>query len=135
MCIRDSHIVDEKVIKRFSPWNLVERESIVVRGRPQTHYSIFGIVMLDYLDLYKKFIPTRQESYKLDFIGELELGRGKDDNGYDTFKEWYTKDFQSFVDYNNNLNLAASTATFENGLLVISIPPVAEKQAFTIEIQ
>ena len=35
--------------------------------------------MLDYLDLYKWFIPTRQESYKLDFIGELELGRGKDD--------------------------------------------------------
>ena len=56
--------------------------------------------MLDYLDLYKWFIATRQESYKLDFIGELELGRGKDDNGYDTFKEWYTKDFQSFVDYN-----------------------------------
>ena len=56
--------------------------------------------MLDYLDLYKWFIPTRQESYKLDFIGELELGRGKDDAGYDTFKDWYTKDFQSFVDYN-----------------------------------
>ena len=65
---RICHIVDEKVIKRFSPWNLVERESIVVRGRPQTHYSIFNIVMLDYLDLYKKFIPTRQESYKLDYI-------------------------------------------------------------------
>ena len=97
---RICHIVDEKVIKRFSPWNLVERESIVVRGRPQTVYQLFGICMLDYLDLYKWFIPTRQESYKLDFIGELELGRGKDDNGYDTFKEWYTKDFQSFVDYN-----------------------------------
>ena len=35
--------------------------------------------MLDYLDLYKWFIPTRQESYRLDFIGELELGRGKDE--------------------------------------------------------
>ena len=56
--------------------------------------------MLDYLDLYKWFIPTRQESYRLDFIGELELGRGKDEMPYDTFKEWYTKDFQSFVDYN-----------------------------------
>ena len=50
--------------------------------------------------MYKWFIPTRQESYRLDFIGELELGRGKDDAGYDTFKDWYTKDFQSFVDYN-----------------------------------
>src|SRR5210317_42543 len=97
---RICHIVDEKVIKRFSPWNLVERESIVVRGRPQTHYNIFGIVMLDYLDLYKKFIPTRQESYKLDYIGKVELGKGKDEMPYDTFREWYTKDFQSFIDYN-----------------------------------
>ena len=97
---RICHIVDEKVIKRFSPWNLVERESIVVRGRPQTHYSIFGIVMLDYLDLYKKFIPTRQESYKLDYIGKVELGLQKDENPYETFRDWYTKDFQSFIDYN-----------------------------------
>ena len=97
---RICHIVDEKVIKRFSPWNLVERESIVVRGRPQTHYSIFGIVMLDYLDLYKKFIPTRQESYKLDYIGKVELGIQKDENPYETFRDWYTKDFQSFIDYN-----------------------------------
>ena len=97
---RIRNLVDEKVIKRFSPWNLVERESIVVRGRPQTHYNIFGIVMLDYLDLYQKFIPQRQESYKLDYIGKVELGIQKNENPYDTFREWYTKDFQSFIDYN-----------------------------------
>ena len=67
----------KKLLKDFRSTNLVERESIVVRGRPQTHYSIFGIVMLDYLDLYKKFIPTRQESYKLDYIGKVELGLQK----------------------------------------------------------
>ena len=97
---RIRNLVDEKVLKRFSPWNLVERESIVVRGRPQTHYNIFGIVMLDYLDLYQKFIPQRQESYKLDYIGKVELGIQKDENPYDTFRDWYTKDFQSFIDYN-----------------------------------
>jgi DNA polymerase elongation subunit (family B) len=93
-------IAGDKVANKMSPWNLINREEINVRGRPQTVYQLYGIVMLDYLDLYKWFIPTRQESYKLDFIGELELGRGKDDAGYDTFKDWYTKDFQSFVDYN-----------------------------------
>ena len=97
---RIRNLVDEKVLKRFSPWNLVERETIVVRGRPQTHYNIFGISMLDYLDLYQKFIPTKQESYKLDYIGKVELGLPKDDNPYDTFREWYTKDYQSFIDYN-----------------------------------
>ena len=97
---RIRNLVDEKVLKRFSPWNLVERETIVVRGRPQTYYAIFGISMLDYLDLYQKFIPTRQESYKLDYIGKVELGLQKDENPYDTFRDWYTKDFQSFIDYN-----------------------------------
>ena len=97
---RIRNLVDEKILKRFSPWNLVERETIVVRGRPQTHYNIFGISMLDYLDLYQKFIPTKQESYKLDYIGKVELGKGKDEMPYDTFREWYTKDFQSFIDYN-----------------------------------
>src|SRR5210317_2506100 len=56
--------------------------------------------MLDYLDLYRKFIPVRQESYKLDYIGKVELNEGKDEMPYETFRELYTKDFQSFVDYN-----------------------------------
>jgi len=97
---RIRNIVDEKVVKKFSPWNIVEKETVVLRGRPQTHYNIFGISMLDYLDLYQKFIPTKQESYKLDYIGKVELGKGKDEMPYDTFRDWYTKDFQSFIDYN-----------------------------------
>jgi len=93
-------IAGEKVAQKISPWNLIQKEEILVRGRPQTVYNILGITNLDYLDLYQWFIPTRQESYKLDFIGELELGRGKDEMKHDTFKDWYTKDFQSFIDYN-----------------------------------
>ena len=93
-------IAGDQVANRMSPWNLINREEIVVRGRPQTVYQLFGIVMLDYLDLYKWFIPTRQESYRLDFIGELELGQNKNENPYETFKDFYTKDFQKFVDYN-----------------------------------
>jgi len=93
-------VAGEKVAQKISPWNLIQKEEILVRGRPQTVYNILGITNLDYLDLYQWFIPTRQESYKLDFIGELELGRGKDEMKHDTFKDWYTNDFQSFIDYN-----------------------------------
>jgi len=93
-------VAGEKVAQKISPWNLIQKEEILVRGRPQTVYNILGITNLDYLDLYQWFIPTRQESYKLNFIGELELGRGKDEMKHDTFKDWYTKDFQSFIDYN-----------------------------------
>jgi DNA polymerase elongation subunit (family B) len=97
---RIRQITGDKVINRLSPWNLIEREVIVVQGRPQTVYNLLGITMLDYLDLYKKFIPTKQESYRLNYIGKVELGEEKNDNPYETFVEWYTKDFQSFVDYN-----------------------------------
>ena len=100
LCNRIKLLTDEKVVRRLSPWNLVGTEEITVRGRSQLYYDLYGIAMLDYLDLYKKFIPVRQESYKLDHIGKVEVGIQKDENPYDTFREWYTKDFQSFVDYN-----------------------------------
>ena len=93
-------IAGETVANKMSPWGIVNQGEVITHGRPQTTFNLYGISMLDYLDLYKWFIPTRQESYKLDHIGEVELGRGKDDAGFDTFKDWYTKDFQSFVDYN-----------------------------------
>ena len=63
-------------------------------------YDIMGVTQYDYLRLYQLFIPTRQESYKLDYISSVELGEKKDDNPYETFREWYTKDYQSFIDYN-----------------------------------
>ena len=97
---RISKLTDNKVIRKLSPWGLVEQKEVIVRGRPKTVYNIMGVAMLDYIDLYQKFIPTRQESYKLDYIGKVELGVGKDEMPYETFREWYTKDFQSFVDYN-----------------------------------
>src|SRR6056300_1538168 len=93
-------IAGETVANKMSPWGIINQGEVITHGRPQTTFNLYGISMLDYLDLYKWFIPTRQESYKLDHIGEVELGRGKDDAGFDTFKDWYTKDFQSFVDYN-----------------------------------
>ena len=93
-------LTDDKVVRNFSPWKYVEKKEVVVRGRPKTIFSIMGIAMLDYIDLYQKFIPVSQESYKLDYIGKVELGVGKDEMPYETFREWYTKDFQSFVDYN-----------------------------------
>ncbi len=101
LCNRIKLLVGDKVINKLSPWGLIDSEQITVRGQTQTAYDIKGITMLDYLDIYKKFIPVRQESYKLDYIAKVELGsNGKDANPYDTFREWYTNDFQSFVDYN-----------------------------------
>ena len=69
-------------------------------GRSHQVWDIQGIAALDYYDLYRKFTYTNQESYRLDHIAYVELGERKDGNPYDTFKDWYTNDFQSFIDYN-----------------------------------
>ena len=60
-----------------------------------------GINVLDYMDLYKKFTYTNQESYRLDHIAFVELGQKKlDHSEYENFKDFYTKDWQKFIDYN-----------------------------------
>ena len=59
-----------------------------------------GISTLDYLELYRKFTYTNQESYRLDHICSVELGEKIRPPEYDTFKEFYENDWQKFIDYN-----------------------------------
>ena len=98
---RISKLLGEKRCKQLSPWALVTHEEVFINGRPNTIYDIGGITVLDYLDLYKKFTYKAQESYRLDHIGEVELGQKKlDHSEFDTFKDFYTNDWQKFVEYN-----------------------------------
>ena len=94
-------VLGEKLARRMSPWGLVSEEEIFVKGRKHKAYDIGGITQLDYLDLYKKFTYTNQESYRLDHIASVELGQKKlDHSEYDTFKDFYTQNWQKFVEYN-----------------------------------
>ena len=86
-------IAGDKVANRMSPVNLAHREEITVRVELKQFIIYMVLLLLDYLDLYKWFIPTRQGLAKLDFIGELELNKSKNENPHDTFKEFYEKDF------------------------------------------
>ena len=53
------------------------------------------------MDLYKKFTYKAQESYRLDYIAKVELGQQKlDHSEFDTFKDFYTKGWQKFIEYN-----------------------------------
>jgi len=101
ICRRLSRVLGDKVMKRFSPWNLVSESEVTIQHRKQICYDVGGITQLDYLNLYKKFTYTNQESYRLDHIAEVELGQNKlDHSEFDTFKEFYTKNWQKFVEYN-----------------------------------
>ena len=91
---------EPKEINRLSPWGNVSDRLVYKMGRKQQVYDILGVSHLDFYDLYRKFTYTNRESYRLDHIAHIELGESKDDNPYETFREWYLKDFQSFIDYN-----------------------------------
>ena len=100
LCNRIDKLFGEKEVRKLSPWGYVNEQSVYQYGRQQQKYDIFGVACLDYLDLYRKFTYTNQESYRLDHIAFVELGERKEENPYETYQEWYTKDYQSFVSYN-----------------------------------
>ena len=90
----------EDEVKKLSPWGSVFNADVFRMGRKHTAFDLVGISQLDYLELYQKYTYSAQESYRLDHIGFVELGKAKERNPYETFREWYQKDYQSFIDYN-----------------------------------
>ena len=51
-------------------------------NKEQKYWDIMGVATLDYFSLYRKHTFVRRESYKLDYIGEVELGEKKNENLY-----------------------------------------------------
>jgi len=101
ICRRIDRILSSKYMKSLSPWNKVYEKEVEIKGRTQFVYDIIGVSVLDYLDLYQKFTYTNQESYRLDHIASVELGQKKlDHSEFETFKDFYTQDWQKFVTYN-----------------------------------
>ena len=62
-------------------------------------YSIAGVSCLDYLSLYKLFTYTELSSYRLDAVGEHEVGQKKVEYS-GTLNELFENDIQKFVEYN-----------------------------------
>ena len=74
---RVKNVLGERQIKRFSPFGKVTSKIIQNVYGDKEVYNISGVVVLDYLDLYKKFAFTTQPTYKLDHIAKYETGVGK----------------------------------------------------------
>lgn len=97
---RISRELGEKEAERISPWRYINERKTFIKGNEELHYDILGISQLDYLELYKKYTYTKQESYRLDYIAEQELGDKKKENPGDSFRDFYTNHWQQFVEYN-----------------------------------
>ena len=102
LCNRIKKVLSEDDLIRLSPWKSVRPRDVYQMGRTHQVYEIQGVAALDYFELYRKFTYTNQESYRLDHIAFVELGERKDGNPFDTFREWYSNDYQSFIEYNIN---------------------------------
>ena len=92
---------DDKMSNRLSPWGIVRERNVMINGKANQAYVLEGVESLDYLDVYKKFTYTQQESYRLDNIAFVELGERKlsyveHGNLFTLYKE----DYQKFIDYN-----------------------------------
>ena len=103
---RLKRMLSEKDACRLSPLGIVEKGYYLRPGeklqkQPTRLVKIAGISSLDYLLLYKKFVPKKQTSYRLGYIGEKEVGMGKiafKGNLNDLFKQ----DIDKFIAYNLN---------------------------------
>ena len=92
---------DDKMSNRLSPWGIVRERNVMINGKANQAYVIEGVESLDYLDVYKKFTYTQQESYRLDHIAFVELGERKlsyEEHG--NLFTLYKEDYQKFIDYN-----------------------------------
>ena len=89
---RFRYLMGDEYLLQFSPWGVVSENTAKISGwerkQEQKTWDIMGVSILDYLDLYRKHTFIRRESYKLDYIAEVELGENKLDNPYDTFQEF-----------------------------------------------
>jgi DNA polymerase elongation subunit (family B) len=87
--------------KKLSPWEIIKQKTIEKGNKEYVVYDLIGIATLDYYELYKTFTYVTQESYKLDHIAWVELGERKISySEYENLSDFYTKNFQKFIEYN-----------------------------------
>lgn len=94
------NVLGEENVRRLSPFGKTRISTETFKGRESFNVEIYGVCLLDYLELYRKFELSPRENYRLDTIAEIELGARKLE--YDcTFKELYDDHWQEkFVPYN-----------------------------------
>lgn len=101
---RGEYVMGKPFMAGLSPWKRVgsKKKSDSVTGKIiDYHNEICGIPLLDFRDMYMKFVYTPRESYSLDFLATEELGETKlDYSEYDSLHDMWTNDPQKYIDYN-----------------------------------
>jgi DNA polymerase elongation subunit (family B) len=98
---RITNVLGGDAAKKLSPWKIIKQRNINRAGREEQTYDIYGLAILDYMALYKKFAFRIQESYALDYVCEQELGEKKIDYSHiGTLADLQVKNWQLYTEYN-----------------------------------
>ena len=96
-----SEVLTGPYIKAISPFRIVTADYVNSINGVQEFCPVWnGIILEDYLHLYKKYVYGERPSYSLDGICSYELEESKVEHSeFLNFMEFYEKDFQKFCEY------------------------------------
>ena len=97
---RVTKVLSKDDTRRFCLFDQYPRKREYERfGKTATTYDLIGRVHLDSLELYRKYTYEERHTYRLDAIGEMEVGESK--TVYEgTLDQLYNNDFRKFIEYN-----------------------------------
>lgn len=97
---RVTKVLSKEDTRRFCLWNQFPKKREYEKfGKTAVTYDLVGRVHLDSLELYRKYTYEERHSYRLDAIGEMEIGETK--TVYEgTLDQLYNNDFRKFIEYN-----------------------------------
>ena len=108
---RVTKVLSKEDTRRFCLWNQFPKKREYEKyGKAAVTYDLIGRVHLDSLELYRKYTYEERHTYRLDAIGEMEIGENK--TVYEgTLDQLYNNDFKTFIAYNRQ-----DTALLDNTL-------------------
>ena len=97
---RVTKILSKEDTRRFCLWDAMPKKREYEKyGKAAVTYDLVGRVHLDSLELYRKYTYEERHTYRLDAIGEMEIGENK--TVYEgTLDQLYNNDFRKFIEYN-----------------------------------
>ena len=97
---RVTKVLSKEDTRRFCLWNQYPKKREFEKfGKMSVTYDLIGRVHIDSLELYRKYTYEERHTYRLDAIGEMEIGENK--TVYEgTLDQLYNNDFKTFIEYN-----------------------------------
>ncbi|AUE22561.1 DNA polymerase [Aeromonas phage Ah1] len=98
-------VLGDVYANKLSPWEQIIERTVFKdddegeEAEEIVTYELLGIACLDYMAAYKKFTFKTRPTYKLDYIGQVELGMKKLELTEKTYLAFSQKNPQRYIDY------------------------------------